>query len=160
MRAFRIVRDTFAVLGVVGLCLLLCLFCYYKIATALSFPWVWEEKARVPSPSGSCEVVTYEGNRGAMSSFAYVCFLVKPGERVDPNHCNYYEPVLSSSHIFPKVRWESSGQLVINTEGGYVTHERPYSREFKVAIEFKNKRLSAEWSEVPNTALESTPAAP
>ena len=92
-----------------------------------------------------------------MSSYAYVCFLVKPGEKVDPNTCDYYEPVLSSSHVLPKVRWKSSSQLVINTQGGYVTHERPYSREFKVAIEFQNEPLSPQWSDMmPNQSPEPT----
>jgi hypothetical protein len=147
MRALKIIRDAFAVVGVVGLCI----FLYHETKTVMSFPWVWQEKGRVASPSGGCEVVTYEGDRGAMSSFAYVCFRVKPGEKVDPNTCDYYEPVLSSGHVLPKVLWEGSSQLVINTEGGYVTHERPYSREFKVAIEFQNEPLSPQWSDVPNT---------
>jgi hypothetical protein len=103
-----------------------------------SFPWVWEEHGRVTAPSRGCEVVTYEGNRGAMSSFAYVSFLVKPGTKADPNACNYYEPILSSSHVPPKVRWVSDHKLLISPEGGYVTHQRPYSREFEVFIEIEN----------------------
>lgn len=58
---------------------LLCLGAAYFWSGIFVFPWVWEEKARVAAPSGRCELVTYEGNRGAMSSFAYVCFLVTPG---------------------------------------------------------------------------------
>ena len=142
MRAFRIIRNAFAVVGVV----VLLVFFYYEATKLMSFPWVWQEKGRVTSPSGDCEVVTYQGNRGAMSSYAYVCFLVKPDEKVDPNAGNCYEPVLSSSHVLPKVQWDSNTQLVINTEGGYVNHERPYSREFKVTIEFKNEPLSPQWS--------------
>jgi hypothetical protein len=95
-----------------------------------------------------------------MSSFAYVCFLVKPGQKVAPNTCDYYEPVLSSSHVLPKVRWEGNTNLVINTEGGYVGHERPYSREFNVAIKFQNEPLSSQWSAAPHAALEPGPTAP
>jgi hypothetical protein len=101
----------------------------------LSFPWVWQEKGRVRAPSGACEVVTYEGNRGAMSSFAYVSFLLAPGGKADPNVCGYYDPVLSTSHTAPKPRWETNGSLIISCDGGYVTHVRPYSRDFNVAIE-------------------------
>ena len=70
-----------------------------------------------------------------MSSFAYVCFLVAPGGKVDPNKCGFYAPVLSTSHTPPTPRWESHRKLLINCGGGYVTHMRPYSREFNVAIE-------------------------
>lgn len=76
----------------------------YLWSRVLSFPWVWQEQGRVAAPSRGCELVTYEGNRGAMSSFAYVCFLVKPGVKVDPNSCDLYEPVLSSSRVSPKIR--------------------------------------------------------
>jgi hypothetical protein len=148
MRTLKIVRDALAVVGVVAILAGICIFLYHESRAVMSFPWVWQEKGRMASPSGNCEVVTCEGNRGAMSSFAYVCFLVKPDEKVDPNNCDYYEPVFSSSHVLPKVEWKNSNQLVINTEGGYVTHERPYSREFKVAIEFQNEPLSPQWSEV------------
>src|ERR1041384_5539479 len=116
---------------------LLCLGALYLWNGMFSFPWVWEETGRVASPSGECELVTYEGNRGAMSSFAYVCFLVRPGAKADPNACNYHEPVLSSSHLPPKARWEGSRRLVISPEGGYVTHTRPSSREFQVSIEIE-----------------------
>lgn len=107
----------------------------YLWNTIFSFPWVWQEKGRVAAPSGACELVTYEGNRGAMSSFAYVSFLVKPGGRADPNACGHYDPVLSTSHTPPKPRWETDARLTISCNGGYVTHQRPYSREFNVAIE-------------------------
>jgi hypothetical protein len=109
----------------------------YLWNSVFSFPWVWQEKGRVVAPSGLYEIVTYEGNRGAMSSFAYVCFLVKPGGKADPNTCDYYEPVLSTSHTLPKPQWESNGRLVIDCEGGYVGHHRPYSRDFNVAIGIK-----------------------
>ncbi len=112
------------------------------------------------SPSGTCEVVTYQGDRGAMSSFAYVCVLVKPGEKVDPDNYDFYQLVLSSSHVVPKVHWVSGGQLVIDTEGGYVTHELPYSRKFKVAIRFKNEPLSPQWSDVSGTPASSASTAP
>ncbi len=108
---------------------------FHLWSNLFSFPWVWQEKGRVPSPSGTCEVVIYEGNRGAMSSFAYVCFLVRPGGKADPNACDFYEPVLSTSHTRPKPRWENNGRLIISCDGGYVTHQRPYSRDFNVAIE-------------------------
>lgn len=108
--------------------------CYYLLVSPLSFPWVWQEKGRVPAPSGTCELVTYEGNRGAMSSFAYVCFLVRSGGKADPNACDLYEPILSTSHTPPKPRWENNARLIINCDGGYVTHQRPYSRDFNVAI--------------------------
>jgi hypothetical protein len=145
MRAIRIIRDALSLLGVVWLCVLI--YKETKSVMTFSFPWVWEEKGRAVSPSGECELVSYEGDRGAMSSSAYVSFLVKPGDKVDPNNCDYYEAVLSTSHVLPKVRWEDKNHLVINTEGGYVTHERPYSREFKVTIEFQNEPLSSQWSE-------------
>ena len=114
---------------------LLCLGLLYFWNSFFSFPWVWQEKGRVRAPSGACEFVTYEGNRGAMSSFAYVSFLVAPGGKADPNACGYYVPVLSTSHAPPKPRWEGSGRLFISCDGGYVTHVRPYSREFNVAIQ-------------------------
>ena len=116
---------------------LLCLGLIYLLKSTFAFPWVWKEKGRVVAPSKACELVTYEGNRGAMSCFAYVCFLVKPGGKADPNACDLYEPVLSTAHASPKPRWENNGRLVISCEGGYVTHERPYSREFDVAIEIQ-----------------------
>ena len=116
---------------------LLCLGAAYLWTHLFSFLWVWEEKERVISPSGQCELVTYEGNRGAMSSFAYVCFLVKPGVKADPNACDFYEPVISSSHVPPKAHWAGNDRLVISPEGGYVTHQRPYSREFQVSIEIE-----------------------
>jgi hypothetical protein len=116
---------------------LLCLGVIYLWSRMFVFPWVWEEKGRVPAPSQNCELVTYEGNRGAMSSFAYVCFLVKPGAKADPNACDLYEPVLSSSHVPPKVHWDGDHKLVIRPDGGYVTHQRPYSREFEVSIEIE-----------------------
>jgi hypothetical protein len=144
MRALNIVRDALAVLGVVWLCVVL--YHETKLLTSPSFPWVWQEKGRMASPAGECDLVSYVGNRGAMSSFAYVCFLVKPGEKLDPNNRDYYEPILSSSHVQPKVRWENNSRLLINTQGGYVNHERPYSGEFKVAIEFQNEPLSPESS--------------
>jgi hypothetical protein len=137
MRAIKIIRNCLAVVGVVWLCMPI--YRQIKKVMTLSFPWVWQEKGRVASPSGTCEVVTFEGNRGAMSSFAYVCFLVKPGQKVDPNTCDYDEPVLSSSHNSPKTLWKDGDHLVVDTDGGYVSHERPYSREFKVAIEFRNE---------------------
>jgi hypothetical protein len=114
---------------------LLCLGLLYLWSNLFSFPWVWQEKGRVRSPSGACELVTYEGNRGAMSSFAYVSFLVVPGGKSDPNACDYYAPVLSTSHTAPKPRWADSDRLIIGCDGGYVTHVLPYSREFNVAIE-------------------------
>jgi len=114
---------------------LLCLGLLYLWNSIFSFPWVWQEQGRVRAPSGACELVTYEGNRGAMSSFAYVAFLVAPGGKADPNACDYYAPILSTSHTPPKPRWESNGKLIISCDGGYVTHLRPYSREFNVAIE-------------------------
>ena len=114
--------------------LLLCLGGFYLWNSMFSFPWVWRENGRLVSPSGACEVVTYEGNRGAMSSFAYVCFLVKPGGKADPNAVDFYEPVLSTSHNAPQARWESNSKLIINCDGGYVTHQRPYARDFNVAI--------------------------
>ena len=112
----------------------LCLGTFYLWNHLFSFPWVWQEKGRVAAPSGTCELVTYQGNRGAMSSFAYACFLVRPGEKADPNACDLYEPVLSTSHTPPKARWENNGRLVIGCDGGYVSHQRPYSRDFNVAI--------------------------
>jgi hypothetical protein len=118
---------------------LACLGGLYLQSRVFYFPWVWEEKGRKADPSGKCEVVTYEGNRGAMSSFAYVCYLVKPGQKLDPNACDFYEPILSSSHTLPKLRWADSHRLVINPEGGYVNHERPYSREFQVAVEIEGE---------------------
>ena len=141
MRALNIIRNTLAVLGGIWLCILL--YHETKMIVTFSYPWVWEEKGRLSSPSGKCELVTYQGNRGAMSSFAYVCFLVKPLQKVDPNNCDYYEPVLSSSHDLPQAQWENNGRLIISTEGGYITHERPYSQEFKVAIEFKSEPYSS-----------------
>ena len=114
---------------------LLCIGLMHLSNGVLSFPWVWREVGRIASPSGACEVVTYEGNRGAMSSPAYVSFLVAPGGKADPNNCDYYAPVLSTSHTPPKPRWENKGKLIISCDGGYVTHVRPYSREFDVAIE-------------------------
>jgi len=126
---------------------LLCLGMVFMWGRMFSFPWVWQEKGRVAAPSRGCELVTYEGNRGAMSSVAYVCFLVKPGAKADPNRCDYYEPVLSSSHVPPQVHWSSDHQLLISSEGGYVTHSRPYSREFEVSIEIENsvpKRIQSQ----------------
>ncbi len=114
--------------------LLLCLGALYVWNHMLSFPWVWQEKSRVAAPSGTCELVVYEGNRGAMSSFAYVCFLVRPGAKTDPNACDLYQPVLSTSHTPPKPRWETNDRLIITCDGGYVAHQRPYSRDFNVAI--------------------------
>jgi len=113
---------------------LLCWGAFYLWSNMFSFPWVWHEKGRVASPSGASELVTYEGNRGAMSSFAYVCFLVRPGGKADPNACDLYGPVLSTSHTPPQPRWENNGRLIISCDGGYVTHQRPYSRDFNVAI--------------------------
>ena len=113
---------------------LFCLGVFYLWNHTFSFPWIWKEKGRVAAPSGTCELVTYEGNRGAMSSFAYVCFLVRPGGKADPNACDFYEPILSTSHIPPKPRWENNDRLIINCDGGYVAHQPPYSRDFKVAI--------------------------
>jgi hypothetical protein len=113
---------------------LLCLGLFYLWNNMFSFPWVWQEKGRAVSPSGACECVTYEGSRGAMSSFAYVCFVVGPGGKADPNACDVYEPILSTSHTAPKPRWENNARLIISCEGGYVTHQRPYSRDFNVAI--------------------------
>lgn len=123
---------------VVPWAVLLCLGVVYLWSRTSAFPWVWEEKGRVPAPSRGCDLVIYQGNRGAMSSFAYVCFLVKPGAKADPNACDNYEPVLSSSHVPPKAHWDGDHKLVISPEGGYVTHERPYSREFEVSIEIES----------------------
>ncbi len=109
----------------------------YLWNSMFAFPWVWQEKGRVATPSGAYEVVTYEGNRGAMSSFADVCFLVKHGGKADPNTCDYYEPVLSTSHTLPMPRWENDARLVISCDSGYVGHHRPYAREFNVAVEIK-----------------------
>jgi hypothetical protein len=117
--------------------LLLFLGATYLWTRMFSFPWVWQETGRVAAPSGAYEVVTYQGNRGAMSSFAYVSFLVKPGGTTDPNACDLYEPVLSTTHTAPKPHWENNARLVISCEGGYVRHQRPYSREFNVAIVFE-----------------------
>jgi len=133
MRALRVIRNILAVLGVIWLCMPI--YRQAKSVFTLTFPWVWEEKGRVVAPSGHYELVTYRGNRGAMSSFAYVCFLVKPGGKADPNACDFYEPVLSTSHTAPKPRWESDTRLIVNCDGGYVGHHRPYCREFNVAIE-------------------------
>ena len=113
---------------------LLCFGLIYLWNNLFSFPWVWQEEGRAAAPSGACELVTYEGNRGAMSSFAYVSFLVRPGGKVDPNACDLYEPVLSTSHTPPKPRWENNGRLIITCDGGYITHQRPFSREFNVAV--------------------------
>src|SRR5947209_4093498 len=99
---------------------LACLGVVYLGGRMFTFPWVWEEKGRVAAPSGRCELVTYEGNRGAMSSFAYVCYLVKPGAKADPNACDFYEPVVSSSHVPPKVQWASDDRLLMSSEGGYI----------------------------------------
>ncbi len=79
---------------VVPWAILLSLGVVYLWNRTFAFPWVWEEKGRVPAPSPGCELVTYQGNRGAMSSFAYVCFLVKAGAKADPNACDFFEPVL------------------------------------------------------------------
>lgn len=114
--------------------LMLCLGVMYLWSRMFSFPWVWQETGRVAAPSGAYELVTYEGNRGAMSSFAYVCFLVKSGGKADPNAVDYYEPVLSTTHTAPKPHWENNGRLIISCDGGYVRHQRPYSREFSVVI--------------------------
>ena len=113
---------------------LICLGVCHLWNHTFSFPWIWQENGRVVAPSGTCELVTYKGNRGAMSSSAYVCFLGRPGEKVDPNACDLYEPVLSTSHTVPKPRWDNNDRLIINCDGGYVTHQRPYSRVFKVGI--------------------------
>ena len=117
---------------------LLCLGVAYLWGRVFVFPWVWEEKERVAAPSGRCELVIYEGNRGAMSSFAYACFLVKPGAKANPNDCDFYEPVLSSSHVRPKVQWASDDRLLMSSEGGYVTHVRPWSRDFQVFIQIES----------------------
>ena len=135
MRALRIIRNILAVLGVIWLCTPV--YRQAKAVLTLSFPWVWEEKGRASAPSGQCELVTYRGNQGAMSSSAYVCFLVKPGDKANPTACNYYEPVLSTSHTAPKPGWESDTRLIIRCDGGYVGHHRPYSREFNVAVELE-----------------------
>src|SRR5207248_4767258 len=114
---------------------LLCFGVFYLWSRTFSFPWVWQETGRVAAPSGACEFVTYKGNRGAMSSFAYVSFLVAPGGKADPNACDYYAPILSTSHTPPNSHWENKGRLIISCDGEYVTHLRPYSRAFSVAIE-------------------------
>ena len=107
----------------------------YLLDRSLSFPWVWREVGRVAAPSAPCELVTYQGNRGAMSSWAYVSFLVPPGGKADPNAVNFYVPILSTTHTAPKPRWENNGKVIIDCERGYVTHLRPYSREFNVVVE-------------------------
>ena len=117
--------------------LLLCLGIAHLWNGLHLFPWAWEEKGRVAAPSGQWEVVTYQGNRGAMSSFAYVCFVVKSGGKADPNDCDLYEPVLSSSHVQPTVRWDGSHRVIITIGDGYVTHERPYARDGDVTLEFQ-----------------------
>jgi hypothetical protein len=117
--------------------MLLCLGAIYLRNNIFSFPWVWEEKERISAPSGEYDVVTYEGNRGAMSSFAYVCCLVRPQGNIDPNTSNFYDPVLSTTHVAPRLSWENNQRLVISPGKGYVRHLRPYAREFNVTIVLK-----------------------
>jgi hypothetical protein len=131
MRVLKIIRNILAAIGVIWLCLLL----YGKVTSVVVFPWVWEEKLRVPSPSQAQDFVLYEGNRGAMSSFKYACFLVGHGQRVDPRACDPYEPILVCSRIRPDARWENNSHLIIRFEGGPVFHHRPYSQEFNVAVD-------------------------
>ena len=131
MHALRIIRNILAVVGV----LFLCLLCYNKISALLTFPWSWEEKLRVPSPSHAQDFVVYEGNRGAMSSFRYSCFVVSSGERVDASGCHPYDPVLVCERIRPEARWENNSHLIIRFEGGHVFHQRPYSQRFNVAVD-------------------------
>jgi len=133
MRGSKILRNVLAVTGVVWLFFLL--FTQVKSTMTLSFPWIWQEKSRVAAPSGAYDLVVYEGNRGAMSSFKYACFLARHGERIDPNTCDPYEPVLVCSRIRPDGRWENNSHLIIRFEGGPVFHHRPYSQEFNVAID-------------------------
>src|SRR5207302_2067245 len=111
MRVLKILRNVLAVIGAVWISVLL--FTQAKSAMTLSFPWIWEEKMRVASPSGAYDLVVYEGNRGAMSTFKYACFLARHGERVDPNACDPYEPVLLCSRIRPDGRWENNSHLII-----------------------------------------------
>src|SRR5262245_31314777 len=103
MKALRIIRNVLAIVGVLSVCLL----CYYKLSAIPTFPWVWEEKMRLPSPSHAQDFVIYEGNRGAMSSFRYSRFVVSPGERVDPAGSHPYEPVLVCERIRPDALWEN-----------------------------------------------------
>lgn len=76
----------------------------------------------IAAPSGPCDLVPHEGNRGALSFFASVSFIMPPGGKGDPNAVNNYEPILSISYTAPKPRWENNGKVTIDCEGGYVTH--------------------------------------
>ena len=131
MRVLRVIRNVLAGVGV----LFLCLLCYYKVSSVMRFPWCWEEKLRISSPSHAQDFVVYEGNRGAMSSFRYSCFVVSPGERVDPSASNPYDPVLVCERVRPDAHWENNSHLIINFEGGHVFHQRPYSQKFNVAVD-------------------------
>ena len=134
-RVLRIVRNILAIVGVVWLCSLL--YTQFRSVISLSFPWVWEEEMRITAPSGAYDLILYRGNRGAMSSFKYACFLAGHGEMMDPNACDPYEPVLVCSRIQPEARWENSSHLIIRFEGGPVFHQRPYSQEFNVAVDIQ-----------------------
>ena len=116
MRVIRLIRNILAIIGAVWLCGLL--YAEVRSVITLSFPWVWEEKMRVPAPSGVCDFVLYEGNRGAMSSFEYACFLVAHGERIDPKVCDPYEPLLVNSRIPPQGSWQDNRHLIIRFKGG------------------------------------------
>jgi hypothetical protein len=147
MRALRIIWGGFAVVGIATVCVLL----RHEMAAVVALPassgfrMAWQEKGRVASPSGKCEIVTYEGNAGAMTSFEYLCFVVKPGAKVDPDHYGDNKPVLSSSDAMPKLQWLSYDRLAVDTAGGEVWEERPYVWNDKLTVVFSNAPWPTSW---------------
>lgn len=135
MKALKIIRNILAVIGAIWLCTLL--YTQVRLMMPPTFPWVWKEKMRIPAPSGAYDFVVNEGNRGAMSSFRYECFLTHHGEAINLNTYGPYDPILSCSRIPPEGRWENNSQLIISTEGGTILHLRPYQQEFEVAVDIQ-----------------------
>ena len=132
MRAFSIVRNILAVVGLVALGW----FAYdYAVSHILVFPWVWEEKRRITSPSGMTDIVVFQGNRGAMSSYRYAYFLAPHGGTVDASAHDGYDAFLVCSSPAPIPAWKSDRHLVIPYEGGRIFFYQPLPKGFEIAAD-------------------------
>ncbi len=111
----------------------------------LSFPFVWEEQLRVTSPSGSTDIVMFEGNPGAMSSFHYSYVLTKRGETGDPNAYDKHGLVLvCSRQPAATPQWIDDRNLVIPDDGGHIFYFQPHPEGFDIVAEMVSSEANPE----------------
>jgi hypothetical protein len=112
-----------------------CVFWWWSVNAIFTFPWVWEEKLRLASPSGSIDLVEYEGNRGAMSSFRYVYILTNHGEAGDPDSTDRRGVVLICSSSPASLSWKDDRNLKIANDGGAVLYYEQSPVGFDVLVD-------------------------